>query len=48
MPDERFEEDERRHLRARVRRYALILGVIALVLAVWGVGEPHADPFGSA
>ncbi len=40
MPDERSEHDtERRHLRARVRRYALVLGAIALVLAVWGVSS---------
>jgi RND family efflux transporter MFP subunit len=38
MPDERSEhEAERRHLRAQVRRYALILGALALVMAVWGV-----------
>lgn len=38
MPDEHSEQEiERRHLKARVRRYALVLGAIALVLAVWGV-----------
>jgi RND family efflux transporter MFP subunit len=38
MPDERSEHaDERRQLKSRIRRYALIVGAIALVLAVWGV-----------
>jgi RND family efflux transporter MFP subunit len=38
MPDEPAEHDVRReHLKERIRRYALILGALALVLALWGV-----------
>lgn len=36
---EQESEQRRRELRSKVRRYALIVGLIALILAVWGIGS---------